>query len=177
MCSEVCSTSWKGAGSILALLKSTSWSSCCSSHSRIWGGAIGQGKGYSLPTSASKGPPILLTPYTLHPPYTWSYGESWVIHPSPRPPHALAPLWDPSEQEGPARLCPTPHLCWGHLVTQNHLLLQEKCVGAALRPLRAEYGQGAAGNSEGGGSTCRQSTARVQAGYRQPVGRSENVIG
>lgn len=61
LCSEVCSTSWKGAGSILALLKSTTWSSCCSSHSKIWGGAIRQGKGYSLPTSAVKGPPILLT--------------------------------------------------------------------------------------------------------------------
>lgn len=38
LCSEVHSTSWKGAGSIWALPKSTGCSSCCSSHARIWGG-------------------------------------------------------------------------------------------------------------------------------------------
>lgn len=160
LCSEVCSTSWKGAGSILALLKSTNWSSCCSSHSRIWGGAIGQGKGYGLPTGASKGPPILPTPSLME--------KSGLSPPtSPCPPHALAPLWDvwdPSEKEGPACLCPTPHLCWGHLVTQNHLLLQERCVGAALRVA------GGASARRGAGRELRGCRQHMQAGYRRGTG-------
>lgn len=36
LCKEVRSTNWKGAGSILLLLKLTNWSSCSSSHSKIW---------------------------------------------------------------------------------------------------------------------------------------------